>query len=381
MRDVVASASEVADGRGRSPATSAKERVRSFAFGFANLPLGWWELLSRTAKEFVADNGLGLAAQLAYYFFFSLFPAVLVGIAFASFFPLEHFVDRMVATLGGVVPGDIIGIVQDQIRKISEGNNGGILTFGVAAALWSSSAALMGLIDALNRAYDIEEGRSWWKVRLLALGLTLALAAFIVIAFALVLVGPTAADYIARATGLGPVFAWTWKVLQWPLVLALVALGAAAVYYFAPDAEQEWVWVTPGAVLAAIIWLAASLGFKYYVTRFGTYTETYGTIGGVMVLLLWFYLSGVVFLVGAELNAEIEHASPYGKAEGEKVPGTKRAIGALAYRRYLTRPPPASRPTPPALLPPAPPAPAPGLFRRALIAAVAAVVVFRGHAR
>ena len=380
MRDRVASASEVADGRGRSPATSAGARVRRFAFGFTNLPLGGWELLSRTVKEFVADNGLGLAAQLAYYFFFSLFPAVLVGIAFASFFPLEHFVDRMVATLGGLVPGDIIGIVQDQIRKISEGNNGGILTFGVAAALWSSSAALMGLIDALNRAYDIEEGRSWWKVRLLALGLTLALAAFIVIAFALVLVGPTAADYIARVTGLGPVFAWTWKVLQWPLVLALVALGAAAIYYFAPDAEQEWVWVTPGAVLAAIIWLAASLGFKYYVTQFGTYTETYGTIGGVMVLLLWFYLSGVVFLVGAELNAEIEHASPYGKAEGEKVPGAKRAIGALAYRRYLTRPPPAPSPTL-ALLPPAPPAPAPGRLRRALIAAVAAVVVFRGPAR
>jgi membrane protein len=380
VRDGVASASVIADGRGSSPATSAGERVRRFAFGFTNLPLGWWELLTRTVKEFVADNGLGLAAQLAYYFFFSLFPAVLVGIAFASFFPLEHFVDRMVATLGGVVPGDIIGIVQDQIRKISEGNNGGILTFGVAAALWSSSAALVGLIDALNRAYDIEEGRSWWKVRLLALGLTLALAAFIVIAFALVLVGPTAADYIARATGMGPVFAWTWKILQWPLVLALVALGAAAVYYFAPDAEQEWVWVTPGAVLAAIIWLAASLGFKYYVTQFGTYTETYGTIGGVMVLLLWFYLSGVVFLVGAELNAEIEHASPYGKAEGEKVPGAKRAIGALAHRRYLTRPPPAPSPTP-MLPPPAPPAPAPGLFRRALIAAVAAVVVFRGQAR
>jgi membrane protein len=380
VRDGLASASEVADGRGRSPATSAGERVSRFAFGFTNLPLGWWELLSRTVKEFVADNGLGLAAQLAYYFFFSLFPAVLVGIAFASFFPLEHFVDRMVATLGGVVPGDIIAILQDQIRKISEGNNGGILTVGLAAALWSSSAALMGLIDALNRAYDIEEGRSWWKVRLLALGLTLALAAFIVIAFALVLVGPTAADYIARATGLGPVFAWTWKILQWPLVLALVALGAAAVYYFAPDAEQEWVWVTPGAVLAAIIWLAASLGFKYYVTQFGTYTETYGTIGGVMVLLLWFYLSGVVFLVGAELNAEIEHASPYGKAEGEKVPGAKRAIGALAYRRFRTRPPPAPSP-PPSLLPPAPPAPVPGLFRRALIAAVAAVVVFRGHAR
>ena len=139
----------------------------------------------------MADNGLGLAAQLAYYFFFSLFPAVLVGIAFASFFPLEHFVDRIVGALGGIIPGDIIGILQDQIRKISEGNNGGILTFGLLAALWSSSAAVMGLIDALNRAYDIEEGRPWWKVRLLALGLTLALAAFIL---ARVRAGPRRSD-------------------------------------------------------------------------------------------------------------------------------------------------------------------------------------------
>ena len=377
MSDEVASVSELVGSLNRTPASSAGERVRRFAFGFANLPLSWWALLKRTVKEFVADNGLGLAAQLAYYFFFALFPAVLVGIAFASFFPLEHFVDRIVGTLSGIVPGDIVGILQDQIRKISEGKHGGILTFGLVAALWSSSAALVGLIDALNRAYDIEEGRPWWKVRLLAIGLTLALAALILAAFALVLVGPTAAEYIARVTGLGPVFAWTWKILQWPVVLVLVAMGAGFVYYFAPDADQEWVWVTPGAVLAAGVWLAASLGFKYYVSNFATYTETYGTIGGVMVLLLWFYLSGVVFLLGAEMNAEIEHASPYGKAMGEKAPGVKRAIGALAYRRFLTRPAPAPRPVP--ALPPASPtpAPAPSLFRRALMAAIAAIVVFR----
>jgi membrane protein len=361
----------MAGDRGRSPAATATERVRRFAFGFTNLPLSWWELLKRTAKEFMADNGMGLAAQLAYYFFFSLFPAVLVGIAFASFFPLEHFVDRIVGSLSGVVPGDIIQIVQEQIRKLSEGNNGGVLTFGLAAALWSSSAAIMGLIDALNHAYDIEEGRAWWKVRLLSIGLTIGLAAFILLAFALVLLGPTAAEYIARATGLGPVFAWTWKILQWPVVLALVSLGASLVYYFAPDAEQEWVWVTPGAVLAAVLWLAASLGFKIYVANFATYTETYGAIGGVMVLLLWFYISGIVFLLGAELNAEIEHASPYGKAVGEKVPGTKRAIGALAYRRFTSRPPPPPPATPP---PPAPP-PAPGFGRRLAAAAATAAVI------
>ncbi|HEY7139134.1 MAG TPA: YihY/virulence factor BrkB family protein [Methylomirabilota bacterium] len=345
-------------------------------FGFAR-PITCRELVRRTVREFVADNGLGLAAQLAYYFFFSLFPALLVGIALASFFPLEHFLDRIVSTIGGVVPGDIIAIVQDQILKISQGNSGGILTFGLAVAIWSSSAAMMGLIDALNRAYDIDEARPWWRVRLLALVLTLALAAFILIAFALVLIGPAVADHLAQEMGLGPAFAWTWKVLQWPVVLALVAVAAGIVYYFAPDAEQAWVWVTPGSLLTTVLWLLASLGFKYYVTTFGAYTETYGAIGGVMVLLLWFYISGLVMLLGAELNAEIEHASPYGKAAGEKVPHQRRAIGALAFGRFLKRPAPATEP-PIATPPPAPAAiPAAGPLRRALVAALAAIVVFR----
>jgi membrane protein len=185
------------------------------------------------------------------------------------------------------------------------------------------------------------------------------------------------ADYVAHATGLGPIFAWTWKTLQWPVILVLVALGAAIVYYFAPDAEQEWVWVTPGSVLTTVLWLLASLGFKYYVTNFGSYTETYGAIGGVMVLLLWFYISGLVAILGAELNAEIEHASPYGKAAGEKVPGQRRAIGALAYSRYRARPPkpvaPRVRPAPP------PPEPDPGTLPRAAAAAIAAILVFRSR--
>lgn len=313
-------------------------------FGFTRLPLTWIELIRRTVKEFVEDNGFGLAAQLAYYFFFSLFPAILVGIALASFFPLERFLDRIVETLAGVVPADVVTILQEQILKISKGDHGGVLTFGLVTALWSSSAALVGLIDALNRAYDISESRSWWKVRLLALVLTLALAAFILVAFALVLVGPAVADYVAGVTGLGPALAWTWKILQWPVILALVALGAGVLYYFAPDAEQEWVWVTPGSALTAALWLVASLGFKYYVTSFGTYTETYGAVGGVMVLLLWFYISGLVMVLGAELNSEIEHASPYGKAPGERVPGQRRAIGALAFTRSRKRPEPARPP-------------------------------------
>jgi membrane protein len=136
---------------------------------------------------------------------------------------------------------------------------------------------------------------------------------------------------------LGSAFAWTWKILQWPLVIALASLGIAIIYYYAPDAEQDWIWITPGSILATLLWLLISLGFRVYVTNFGSYTETYGAVGGVIVVMLWFYLSGLAVLVGAELNAEIEHASPYGKEPGEKLPDEKKKIGALAERDWDDR--------------------------------------------
>jgi membrane protein len=149
-----------------------------------------------------------------------------------------------------------------------------------------------------------------------------------------VLAGPIAAQWIADRTTLGSVFVTVWTIVQWPIVFAIVTTAVGIVYYFAPDAEQDWVWITPGSVLATVLWLVASLGFKYYIANFGNYTETYGAIGGVMILMLWFYISAVAVLVGAELNAEIEHASPHGKAPGEKVPGEKRKIGAAAARAW-----------------------------------------------
>jgi len=126
-------------------------------------------------------------------------------------------------------------------------------------------------------------------------------------------------------------------VLQWPVVFALVTLAIALIYYYAPDAKQDWVWITPGSVLATMLWVIISLAFKFYVANFGSYNATYGTIGGIIVLLTWFYLSGLAILIGAEVNAEIEHASPYGKDVGEKVPGEKRKIGPAAARAYEKR--------------------------------------------
>jgi membrane protein len=298
------------------------------------VPIGWKELARRTASEVVADNCLNLAAQLAYYFFLALFPALLFLVAIVSFIPVHGLLEMITTTLARVAPGEVITIVQDQILKIAHDQNGGLLTLGLLGAIWSMSSGVDAVISTLNEAYDIQEGRPWWRVKVTAIGLTLALAVFIVLAFALLLVGPTLAEKVASWFYLGPAFVWSWKILQWPVVFGLAALAIAIIYYYAPDAEQEWIWITPGSVLATALWLITSLGFKFYIGHFASYNATYGAIGGVIVLLLWFYVSSLAVLVGAELNAEIEHASPYGKDPGEKAAGAKKVIGALAERRY-----------------------------------------------
>jgi membrane protein len=306
-------------------------------FAAFHIPLSWSELLKRTAKESSEDDVLGLAAQLAYYFFLALFPAVLFILALASFFPLTNFIDDIVGALRPIAPADVLGFLEDQIRRISNADSGGILTIGMLGAIWSSSAAVVAIVGSLNRAYDIEEGRPWWKVRLTAIGLTLGLAVLVLASFTLIVAGPSMASQVASSFGLGSAFEWTWKILQWPLAFLLVATAVGLVYYFAPDAEQDWAWITPGAVTGTLLWFVVSLVFKFYLANFADYNATYGAVGGVIVLLLWFYISGLAILVGAELNAEIEHASPHGKEPGEKVPGQKRKIGAAAARAYKER--------------------------------------------
>jgi membrane protein len=298
------------------------------------LPIGPWELIKRTVREAIDDDVLSLSAQQAYYFFFSLFPAVLTLISVASFFPLANLTDDVIRTLGRVAPGDVLRIINDQIAEISNRNNGGLLTFAFLLTLWSSSGAMVSIINTTNAAYDITESRPLWKVRVVAALLTVGLAFFILVSVALVVVGPELAARAADALHVGPAFSWTWTILRWPVVFALVATGVATVYYFAPDAEQDWVWLTPGAVLATGVWILTSIGLRMYLHLAGSFNETYGAIGAVMVLLLWFHLTAVAILLGAELNSEIEHASPRGKDPGERKAGEKRRLGAAAQRYY-----------------------------------------------
>src|SRR3954467_4663223 len=228
---------------------------------FLKVPLSWAQILRRTFTEaFTEDNCLGMAAQLAYYFFFALFPALLMLIAIASYFPYHTLVDDVFKTIGGVAPPEALSIITDQLKKISSGQQGGLLTIGFLTTVWSTSSAMTAIIDTLNAAYDIQEGRPWWKVRIIAIGLTVGVAVFILLSFALVLAGPTVAEKIAERFYLGAAFEWSWKILQWPVVFAFVSSAMAVIYYFAPDAEQDWVWLTPGSMFATTLWLLASLG-------------------------------------------------------------------------------------------------------------------------
>ena len=297
------------------------------------VPLGWKDLLKRSAKEALADDVFDLAAQQAYYFFFALFPALLFVMAVASFFPVQDLIDTIVAKIAQVAPGDAVTLLRETLKSIAEQNSGGILTFAFLVTIWSSSGAMVSIITTLNAAYDVTESRPWWKTRLTAILLTVGIAVFILTSMFLIVAGPTVAEQLAVRMHLGAAFKWTWWVLQWPVVFTLAASAVGLVYYFAPDVEQDWVWITPGSILATILWLVISLGLKLYY-QYMPNASAYGAIGGVMVLMLWFYVSGLALLFGAELNAEIEHASPYGKDAGERVPGEKRVIGPRAQRLY-----------------------------------------------
>lgn len=277
------------------------------AAGFRS-PLSLVEIVKRTVAEIGDDNCVGLAAQLAFYFFLALFPALLFLVALLGYLPIDGALLALLTAIEPVAPREMIVLLRDQIDELRRGSHASLLTFGIVGAIWSSSAATVAIIDALNRAYDVTEWRPWWKRRLVALGLTIGLAVFIVAALLFVLVGPDVVRWAAARFGFAPVVASVWSVLRWPLIVFFVMLGIDLVYHFAPNLKRDWTWLTPGSVLAMVMWIASSLAFKLYVSRFADFNETHGAIGGIIVILLWFYVSSFAILIGAELNGVIEQA-------------------------------------------------------------------------
>jgi len=271
--------------------------------------------------EFWEDEVLDRAAALAYYFLFALFPSLLFLTALVGLFP-GALMDTFMTYISQVVPSDAASMIEKTLEQIIAGAGSGVLSFGFALALWSASSGMASVMSALNIAYGVEDPRPWWKRRFVAIVLTVGYSLFVILALAFMVFGPHLGSAAVARFGLGQLYATVWSLASIPLALLFALVGVALVYYFAPAVEQEWRWLTPGSTFTLVTWLAMSFALRQYVGRFSNYNATYGSIGGVILLLLWLYLSSVVLLVGAEINSEIEHAAAErgaadAKAEGE----------------------------------------------------------------
>ncbi len=291
------------------------DRVSLWRLGWAE----WWALAKRVWFEIEQDEMLGRAAQLAYYFLLALFPALLFLTALVGLFPFSASIPELMQYMQTVLPADAFSLIQKYIESVMLGSGMDLLSLGILGALWASSSGVTAIMEALNVAYGAVETRPFWKVRLIGIILTGVLAGFVLLSTALILYGNDIVQWGAETLGFGWALAMMWDVFQWPVIAGPMLLAMSLIYYVCPDVEQEWRWVTPGAVFAVVSWIAVSLGFKLYVNNFGTYNVVYGSIGGVIVLLLWFYFTGLMILIGGEINSEIEAVCRRGRKRSQKV--------------------------------------------------------------
>ncbi len=281
------------------------------------------------------DDIFGRAAQLAYSFFFSIFPLLLFLTSVVGVIARNNPSLRagLVNALTSSMPGTASGLIQQVVHQTTTGTGAGKLSFGIVLALISASSGMSAIMDTLNAAYNVKEGRSFVRYRSLALGLTIAIGILIVAAAIVILYGNSIVDLVANSIGLGSLAAMAWKILQWPIAICFLVLSYALMYYYGPDVEQpKWHWITPGSVAGVFLSLVVSFAFRIYIHYFNSYNQTYGSLGAVMILLLWFYVMGLAILTGGEVNAEIENAAAKRgapvKEKGQKTPKTPKESAA-----------------------------------------------------
>ncbi|WP_110968532.1 YihY/virulence factor BrkB family protein [Pseudomonas huaxiensis] len=281
-------------------------------------------VLVRTVSEFLDDEMSTYASALAYQMLFSLFPFLLFLIALIGFLHLPDFFSWLRLQSELVLPPQALEQVNPVIDQLQQ-SKGGLLSVGIVIALWTASAGVRLMMSAMNAAYDVAEGRPVWKRIPLSVFYTVGIAGMLLAAAALMVLGPQVMSWVASQVGMEEIIVTVWTVLRWPAIVILMMVAVALIYYVMPDVKQEFRFITPGSVLAVVVWIIASLGFGYYVKTFADYNAMYGSIGAIIVLLLYFYISAAVLLLGAEMNAVIEHMSDEGKDPGEKEPGENAA--------------------------------------------------------
>ncbi|MBA1200743.1 YihY/virulence factor BrkB family protein [Pseudomonas capeferrum] len=274
-------------------------------------------VLVRTVNEFINDDMSTYASALAYQMLFSLFPFLLFLIALIGFLHLPDFFSWLRLQSELVLPPQALDLVNPVIDQLQQ-SKGGLVSVGIVIALWTASAGVRLMMSAMNAAYDVPEERPAWKRIPLSIAYTIGIAAMLLMVAALMVLGPQVMEWIAGQIGMEEFIVTLWTILRWPVIVILMMVAVALMYYVMPDVKQNFRFITPGSVLAVVVWILASLGFGFYVQTFADYNATYGSIGAIIVLLLYFYISSAVLLLGAEMNAVIEHMSAEGKDKGEK---------------------------------------------------------------
>jgi membrane protein len=288
--------------------------------------LTWRQLVVRTWGGTNQNDLLNRGYELAYNFLLAVFPLLLSLIALLGAFAAEG--TRLQTTLFNYLqqflpPAGYVILVKT-LQEITRNSGGGKLTFGLFFALYSGSGGMTQLMSTLNAAYEVHERRSWLRVHLISFALTIALSLLTITALLLVLAGGWASSLIANAVGLSWVFVVSAQILRWVLAITFVVSAFALIYYFGPDVkERHWYWITPGSIVGVSLWVLASGALRAYLHFFNTYSKTYGSLGAVMILLLWFYVTGLAFLIGGQINSTIEHAAaehghPEAKPVGKK---------------------------------------------------------------
>ena len=268
----------------------------------------WWGATKRTIKEFREDNLTDWAAALTYYGVLSIFPALLALVSVLGLFG-QSATQPLVDNVGTFAPGaakDVVTAAVENLQR-SQGAAGVLFIAGLAAALWSASGYIGAFIRASNVVWDVEEGRPVWKTIPLRLGITVVMLVLLAItALAVVLTGPLA-QRVGDLVGLGDTAVLVWDIAKWPVLVVVVSFMFALLYYATPNVRQPgFRWLSPGSVLAVLLWIAASAVFALYVANFGSYNKTYGSLGAVIIFLVWLWISNIAVLLGAELNAELE---------------------------------------------------------------------------
>ncbi len=269
----------------------------------------WLGVLKRSVKEFSTDNLSDWAAALTYRGVLTLAPSVLIMVSVLGLLGRSS-TDKLLNNIGELTPGGVQSVLRQIVNSVQQRSSAGIAAvIGLVLALWSASGYVAAFMRASNAIYGMGEGRPVWKAIPIRLGVTLAMVVMGLLAAVIVVFSGPLADKTGHAIGMGDTALTVWSIVKWPVLIVIVSLMLAILYYAAPNVKQPGVqWISPGGVLAVLIWIVVSAAFALYVTHFGSYNKTYGSLASVIIFLVWLWLTNVAILLGAEFNAELQHA-------------------------------------------------------------------------